>query len=46
MWFQASTTKQMRTVLLWVMTQQVVEFITDVSGQPIGPIPFFLILDP
>jgi len=30
--------KQMRTALFCVITQQVVEFLTDVSGQPIGPI--------
>jgi len=30
--------KQMRTAFFCVITQQVVEFLTDVSGQPIGPI--------
>jgi hypothetical protein len=26
------------TALCWVITQQVVEFLTNVSGQPIGPV--------
>jgi hypothetical protein len=35
-WFEASAVKQMRTALFRVITQRLVEFFTDLSGQPIG----------
>jgi len=37
-WFRASVAKQMRTALFWVATQRVAAILTDVLGQPIGPI--------
>ena len=37
-WFQVSETKLPRNALFWVITQRVVVFLTDVSGQPIESI--------
>jgi hypothetical protein len=36
--FRAFTAKWSRTALFWSVTQRVVEFLMDVSGQHIGPI--------
>ena len=36
--FQASAVKQMRIALLWVVTQRVMDFCIEISGQTIGPI--------
>jgi hypothetical protein len=37
-WLQVSDTKLPRNALFWVTTQRVAVFLTDVSGQRIGPI--------
>jgi hypothetical protein len=37
--FAETSTFVLRTAFFWVISHRLVVFLTDVSGQPIGPIP-------